>query len=179
MPAKSPIPPSGEAKSVLEAVRALRTRLGQTQQVFAERTLNIAMSTAIRYELSRPPRGPMLYKLIQLAEEKGFEEQAEVFRTALNREFGVVAGGSGSKLPETPVVKLNPRHLYTREELQEAYDRHVAAIMHIEGRTIDAIRLEFDSSDGRKLVADIAAPSSPPPGLKVLKRRPAITAGRR
>jgi hypothetical protein len=61
-------------------------RLAQFR-IMAERRYR-RLSTAVRYELSRSPKGWMLLRLFKLAEDSGFPEQAEVFRSVLNHEAG-------------------------------------------------------------------------------------------
>jgi hypothetical protein len=158
-------------QTVLDAVRALRTRLGQTQQVFAERTLNIAMSTAVRYELSRPPRGRMLVKLLKLAESSGFPEQADVFRKALNRDLGaehlVIASHQGAHFRgryENPRGRVHPW-----EQFLAVSDRFIRDIQRRKGCsftgismappiTSGATAIAFHSSDGTSYIAEFAGP---------------------
>jgi transcriptional regulator with XRE-family HTH domain len=63
----------------MEAVRELRTRLGDTQQAFAART-GLAISTVVRYELSRPPKGQALAMFERLAFASSHGDLAAVFR---------------------------------------------------------------------------------------------------
>lgn len=67
---------------------SLRKRLGDTQQQFAGR-LGMAISTVVRYELSRQPRGSAIAKLERLALQHGFKEEAGIFRKSLYKEFGI------------------------------------------------------------------------------------------
>ncbi len=87
------------------AVRSLREAMGETQQQFATR-LHIAISTAVRYERSRPPRGEALATFLNLAVTIGESEIAEVFRGALSGQLGyqVNLPGSGDQcgLPAIP-----------------------------------------------------------------------------
>ena len=78
---------SEEKSPISEAVRKLRNALSETQQQFATR-LNLAISTVVRYELSRPPRGETLVQLMKIADEHGFRDLAEVFQSALSKEIG-------------------------------------------------------------------------------------------
>jgi transcriptional regulator with XRE-family HTH domain len=73
--------------AVRKAVLDLRHRLGQTQQQFAT-SLGIAISTAVRYKLTRTPQGKMLAKLARLAIENGFDEEAYLFLDLLFKELG-------------------------------------------------------------------------------------------
>lgn len=70
--------------AITSAVRELRIRLGDTQQEFASRT-KMAISTVVRYELSRPPKGKALLELKNLAENHGFNDIARVFSYALGQ----------------------------------------------------------------------------------------------
>lgn len=70
------------------AVRELRKALGDTQQQFATR-LGMAISTVVRYELTRPPKGKVLNQLAHLAITNGRPEIAHVFFEALDDEMGV------------------------------------------------------------------------------------------
>ena len=63
--------------AVTDAVRRLRLALGETQQQFAART-GLAISTVVRYELSRPPRGNALEQFKALAEKNGLREIAQL-----------------------------------------------------------------------------------------------------
>lgn len=69
----------------MAAVRELRKSLGDTQQQFANR-LNLAISTVVRYELSRPPKGMMLGMFERLAAKNGRQDLAQVFQHALVAE---------------------------------------------------------------------------------------------
>jgi len=68
--------------AVTAAVKRLRLALGDTQQQFATRT-GLAISTVVRYELSRPPKGEVLEQLKALAEQNGLRDIATVFSYAL------------------------------------------------------------------------------------------------
>jgi transcriptional regulator with XRE-family HTH domain len=76
-----------KAPTVTEAVRLLRRSLGDTQQQFAQR-LGMAISTVVRYESTRPPRGKVLAKLYQLAIDNGLSRVASMFHLALSAELG-------------------------------------------------------------------------------------------
>jgi transcriptional regulator with XRE-family HTH domain len=76
------------AKSIVsEAVRALRIAIGDTQQQFASR-LKMAISTVVRYELTRPPSGPVLVQFMELAETSNRPDLAEIFRKTLADSLG-------------------------------------------------------------------------------------------
>jgi transcriptional regulator with XRE-family HTH domain len=68
-----------------ETVKALRIALGDTQQEFAQR-LGLAISTVVRYESTRAPKGSALAKLIHLADENKLEHIVEMFKYALISE---------------------------------------------------------------------------------------------
>jgi transcriptional regulator with XRE-family HTH domain len=72
---------------ISDAVRKLRRALDETQPVFAKR-LGVVMSTLVRYELTRPPRGAVLAHLARIAEEHHQQECAQIFRKALADEIG-------------------------------------------------------------------------------------------
>lgn len=73
---------------VAEAVRQLRTALGESQQAFAYR-MKTAIRTIARYETVRPPKGKVLADFFQVASETGHEELAILFRNALTAEIGI------------------------------------------------------------------------------------------
>lgn len=77
-----------KADPVAEAVRGLRTALGESQQAFAYR-MKTAVRTIARYETVRPPKGKALAELMQVAMETGNDELANIFRKALTEEIGV------------------------------------------------------------------------------------------
>jgi transcriptional regulator with XRE-family HTH domain len=74
---------------VTEAVKALRLHLNDTQQSFAART-GLAISTAVRYETTRPPKGRALARLYDLARQHDCDKVAEIFHNALAEEMGGV-----------------------------------------------------------------------------------------
>ena len=67
-----------------DAVRKLRTALGESQQAFAYR-MKTAIRTIARYEASTPPKGKALAELFWVAADTGNAELANVFRGALRR----------------------------------------------------------------------------------------------
>lgn len=77
-----------QADPVAEAVRQLRTALGESQQAFAYR-MKTAIRTIARYETVRPPKGKALAEFFRVAMETGNEEPAILFRNALTAEIGV------------------------------------------------------------------------------------------
>jgi transcriptional regulator with XRE-family HTH domain len=72
---------------LLAAVKKLRLALGDTQQQFAAR-LGLAISTVVRYELTRPPKGRALRQLADVAHKNREFELAFIFHTALVEELG-------------------------------------------------------------------------------------------
>jgi transcriptional regulator with XRE-family HTH domain len=89
---------------VTKAVRDLRVKLEDTQQQFATR-MNMAISTVVRYELSRPPRGKVLAQLERMAMEHGFDEEAAVFRRALRQELGITMADVPPRFPAVPPLE--------------------------------------------------------------------------
>ena len=75
------------ANPIMGAVRDLRLALGDTQQSFAQR-LGLSISTVVRYELTRPPKGTALAQLMQVASENNQPDIAMVFAGALADELG-------------------------------------------------------------------------------------------
>ena len=76
------------SKVVLEAVKNLRQAHGDTQQAFAHR-LGLAISTVVRYELSRPPSGAALALLAKSAQDAGQQDLKDIFLAALAAELGL------------------------------------------------------------------------------------------
>jgi transcriptional regulator with XRE-family HTH domain len=76
-----------EKNKLTEAVRDLRSALGETQQTFASR-MKTAIRTVARWETTRPPSGASLAQLERLAATKGLEDLTAVFRAALADELG-------------------------------------------------------------------------------------------
>jgi transcriptional regulator with XRE-family HTH domain len=154
------------AKSVSGAVRKLRKELGESQQQFAYR-MKTAIRTVARYETVRPPKGKVLRQLEAMASENTLPHLAEVFRGALNQELGM---RNAEKIRIQRLAKL-----YLREQLTVAFDNYVKAI-NANGCTVNAMRLEFDASDGATYVADVAPPELQkvvgPDGKKVSKNVP-------
>lgn len=73
---------------IARTVRQLRLALGDTQQQFAER-MGWAISTAVRYETTRAPRGRALADLARMAIARGWDDIASVFRMTLAEELGI------------------------------------------------------------------------------------------
>lgn len=72
---------------VSQAVRDLRTALGESQQAFAYR-MKSAIRTVARYETVRPPKGRALAELQQVATDTGHHKLATIFKDALIAELG-------------------------------------------------------------------------------------------
>jgi len=72
-----------------EAVRKLRLALGESQQAFAYR-MKTAIRTIARYETTTPPKGKALAELFWVATDTGNTELANVFRSSLVGEIGIV-----------------------------------------------------------------------------------------
>lgn len=109
--------------TVSEAVRELRKRLGETQQSFATR-LGLAISTVVRYELSRPPKGVALKQFYDLATASGHADLAEAFLREFDLDIAIdmhkirQLARSGESLLLAAIGKLkNPDH--TKEDFQE------------------------------------------------------------
>ena len=62
-------------------MRRLRRELGDTQQRFAHR-MKMAISTIVRYESTRPPRGEVNDQFHKLARSNGLFELASAFKRA-------------------------------------------------------------------------------------------------
>jgi transcriptional regulator with XRE-family HTH domain len=74
-----------------DAVRSLREALGDTQQQFAHR-LGMAISTVVRYELTRPPSGEALAHLQRVAQDANQDGLAKTFYDAAIKEAGLGDG---------------------------------------------------------------------------------------
>jgi transcriptional regulator with XRE-family HTH domain len=111
---------------VCQAVRRLRLALDDTQQQFATR-LHLAISTVVRYELSRPPRGKALVQLDRLAMEHGFDDCALIFRNALLNEAGVRIPVGDARPPQAASVGFETPWPKTPEE--EAMVADVLTVM--------------------------------------------------
>lgn len=77
-----------QSNPLCEAARKLRLAIGDTQQQFAQR-LQLAISTVVRYELTRPAGGAALALLARTAEDAGQQELADTFLAALGKELGL------------------------------------------------------------------------------------------
>jgi transcriptional regulator with XRE-family HTH domain len=63
-----------------EAVIALRTAMGKTQATFAVEVLKSAVTTVARYETSHPPRGDVLLRLADVADQHQLYDISKNFR---------------------------------------------------------------------------------------------------
>ena len=87
---------SVERNQISEAVRKLRTELGESQQAFAYR-LQSAVRTIARWETVRPPRGAELGRFYHLAINHKYAELADVFARAMELELDMRA----ERIPRT------------------------------------------------------------------------------
>ena len=71
---------------VSQALAELRRAIGKTQQEFATQVLKTSLVTIARYETSHPPRGNVLLRLADIAEENKLPDIARVFRHAFAQE---------------------------------------------------------------------------------------------
>ncbi len=71
---------------ISEALRDLRTALGDSQQDFAYR-MKTAIRTISRWETIQPPRGPVLLKFIALAQKANRPDVATLFQRAHTAEL--------------------------------------------------------------------------------------------
>jgi transcriptional regulator with XRE-family HTH domain len=77
---------------ISEAVLAIRLATNDTQQQFAQR-MCLAISTVVRYEITRPPKGAALNRFFQLAEELHRPDLIRALATAILLESGVNLSG--------------------------------------------------------------------------------------
>lgn len=69
-------------KLICQTVKRLRLELGDTQQEFAQR-LGLAISTVVRYEHNRAPKGRELADLYRLAGKHDLHECAKILHDSL------------------------------------------------------------------------------------------------
>jgi len=72
-----------------EAVRELRSHLGESQQTFSNR-LGLSIATIVKYEAGREPTGRALLGLAHTAREAGRHDLASVFMRTLVRSLGLL-----------------------------------------------------------------------------------------
>jgi transcriptional regulator with XRE-family HTH domain len=111
---------------LMETVRRLRVGLGDTQQQFANR-LQLAISTVVRYELSRPPRGKALAQLKRVATDNGLDECAKVFHDALLDD--VRDDLKEVEVRDTPVIRTSG--LVPSKPQSEEEQRMVNALLYV------------------------------------------------
>ncbi len=68
---------------IKSAVKALRTHLGETQQVFSG-TMDVSLNTIARWETNRRPGGKWLMKLAAVARQAKRKDLARHFEAALS-----------------------------------------------------------------------------------------------
>jgi len=73
---------------LVRAVKQLRKRLGESQQVFATR-LGLSIRAVANYEKDRLPDGRALAAMHIAARDAGYSELAETFWTALHAKLGI------------------------------------------------------------------------------------------
>jgi transcriptional regulator with XRE-family HTH domain len=119
--------------AVTDAVRRLRQALGDTQQQFAART-GLAISTVVRYELSRPPKGAAVEQFKTLAEQHGFHDIARTFAYAMGQA------------PETAALHSaldslwwNRKHLADWPKLAHHVDNQFQSLIELKRKQPDMI----------------------------------------
>jgi transcriptional regulator with XRE-family HTH domain len=132
-----------------KTVKDFRHALGKTQTEFG-RLIGKSLPTVQRYESLAPPRGGVLFQLEEIAREHHLSEYAFAFQCALAEELGWPA-------PKRRIAK-DPQRWHLREELGDVYDECIGEALE-EGLTVTGIHIEFDRSDGRTRIADIALPT--------------------
>lgn len=73
----------------MRSVKELRTRLRLSQTAFGQK-IGKGLTSVLRYETVRPPRGIVLHRLQKLSEERNFEDLAAIFRHELAQDVGIV-----------------------------------------------------------------------------------------
>jgi transcriptional regulator with XRE-family HTH domain len=129
---------------VSEAVRDLRTGLGESQQAFAYR-MKTAIRTIARYETVRPPKGKALAEFQKLAAETGNQKLANVFGDALRAELGPVGQLTALGLQAqvaVPRIRAEIAEVISglKNESTHAEERIVGAIAKLEALTSIIVR---------------------------------------
>jgi transcriptional regulator with XRE-family HTH domain len=106
---------------VKSAVRRLRLALEKTQTEFGA-LIGKGLATVQRYETLVPPKGKVLVRLQRLAESKGVDECAVIFRDALLDELGVGGLQSDEVRPPAAVSVGFYAHPQTPEEEEMVFD---------------------------------------------------------
>jgi transcriptional regulator with XRE-family HTH domain len=72
-----------------QLTKALRIALSMTQQQFAVK-MEWSISSVVRYETSRPPRGHALVELERVAVDSNFDDFSRCLRLAIRRDLGII-----------------------------------------------------------------------------------------
>jgi DNA-binding XRE family transcriptional regulator len=75
-----------------EAVKLLRSRMGETQQTFATK-LGISIRGLVNYEKTREPPLPLLLKLAAVAGEADQEHLEDIFQSAFHKQISEAIRG--------------------------------------------------------------------------------------
>jgi transcriptional regulator with XRE-family HTH domain len=136
-PTKKKSHPTISAPTLTEAVKALRLALGDTQQQFATR-LEIAISSAVRYESTRPPHGKMLAQLYSLALKNGLHRVASMFHQALIMQVGALASYKlGPAIADQALAIHNLRYgTESKEKIIQRLERALAAMQAVDPFTM-------------------------------------------
>jgi transcriptional regulator with XRE-family HTH domain len=110
-------------KPLTEVVRDFRLALGDTQQSFAAR-LNLAISTVVRYESTRPPKGKALSQFYKAAVKERRYDFAEAFAGALAREIGALVSFALMRVPlaDARLVSRDLRVLFGESPVEMSRD---------------------------------------------------------
>ncbi len=73
--------------NLIEAVRQLRERLGDTQQAFATR-LGLSISAITNYERERIPSGRSLVQMMHVSDAHEHADLAQIFQDELSEQLG-------------------------------------------------------------------------------------------
>lgn len=130
---------------VSEGIRNLRIAIGDTQQQFANR-LDLAMSTVVRYESSREPRGTELARFWRLAMEQRLPEYAEVFAKAMGEELEMRAERIPRTIEESLYVDLLFLLMRNRDKLP-GLDKSLAQVERVFFRCFKQIDESLQSGD--------------------------------
>lgn len=131
-------PRTSETNPASEAVRELREALGQTQQEFAN-SLKVAITTVARWETTRPPRGPALAKLVNLANENGFFHITEMFRQAVSKALGL----------NVEIVSVGHKMHFVTGYPREQYDIESGINLQSWAARLSRLQLELSRTDLR------------------------------
>ncbi len=70
-----------QQRKVAEAIKEVRSHLNESQQEFSNR-LGVTLSTVARYESVKPPKGPILVRIAEIARASGRDDLADILRQA-------------------------------------------------------------------------------------------------